>query len=798
MNRSIGVLIACLVMMPTAQGQTFNEIDTDGNITQRDGRNGNRNFNPHSNDTTSNNKVVPKGIHVWTVDRRFGDMRKCDVDTLPHLYPQSTMGTGTTGEYNTVGSNYTARLSRIFANRRSDSQMLFTDAYDQVLREPDEWHFTNTLSPLTNLSYGSCGDKTNGEDLIDARFAVNAGKLTGIGFDLDYRYARGYYQNQNNSHFGASVYLSHLGDRYQSHILLQTYHHKAHENGGITNDDYITHPELFSESFSDNEIPTVLGSNWNRNNRLRLFLTHRYNVGFYRKVPMTEEEIKAKKFAMEAAKEKEQAKQKEEQKTVPMLAGRPDNAKVVADTTRMNVERITLNDDTLRTDSLLADSTANVLRDSGRISVTSKEMADSLIALQAQADSTELFMKQEFVPVTSFIHTAEVTNHDHIYQAYFSPKDYYANTYYDLRSGGGYRGDSIYDKTKYLHLRNTLAIGLLEGFNKYAPAGLKAFAAHELRRFDMPVAADTDGNGLVHSTMHRWTEHNVSIGGQLSKAQGHTLHYDLTAETWVAGEDAGQLMLDARGDLNFPFLGDTVRLDAKAFLHRLSPTFLQRHYHSKHFAWDNDFHKVTHSRIEGLLTIGKTGTKMRVALDEIENYTYLAMAYTLDGENRKGLTAQFRQHDASLAVVTAQLDQQLHLGPLNWDNVVTFQTCNNKDVLPLPTLNVFTNLYLKFVVANVLSVELGASGTWFTKYKVPDYLPQLSSFAVQQNDGASVELGNFPFVDVYANLHLKHTRFFVMMSNVTGTNFDRKSFLTPHYPLNRSVLHIGVSWNFFN
>ncbi|MDE6688739.1 MAG: putative porin, partial [Prevotella sp.] len=23
-------------------------------------------------------------------------------------------------------------------------------------------------------------------------------------------------------------------------------------------------------------------------------------------------------------------------------------------------------------------------------------------------------------------------------------------------------------------------------------------------------------------------------------------------------------------------------------------------------------------------------------------------------------------------------------------------------------------------------------------------------------------------------------------------------FLVPHYPMNRSVLHIGVSWNFFN
>ena len=119
-------------------------------------------------------------------------------------------------------------------------------------------------------------------------------------------------------------------------------------------------------------------------------------------------------------------------------------------------------------------------------------------------------------------------------------------------------------------------------------------------------------------------------------------------------------------------------------------------------------------------------------------------------------------------------------------------------MLPLPTLNVFSNLYLQFMVAHVLRVELGASATWFTKYYAPDYLPQLNSFAVQQNADSRIELGNFPFIDVYANLHLKHARFFVMMANATATSFNRQAFLAPHYPLNRAVLHMGVSWNFFN
>ena len=785
-TRSLTLLLLLLLAV-TASGQAFNQIDEEGNVTRRN--EDNRNFNPHRTDTTSNNRVVPKGIYTWVVDRRFGDISRVDVDTLPHLYPQSTLGPGMHGHYITVGSNFTARQSRIFTDRRAATQSFFADAYSQVLRQPDEWHFTNTLSPITNLSYGSCGDKTNGEDLIDARFATNAGKKTGLGFDLDYRYARGYFQNQNNSHFNASFYVSHLGDRYQLHLLFQNYHQKATENGGITNDNYITHPELYTESYSDNEIPTILSQNWNRNDHQRLFLTHRYSVGFYRKVPMTEEEKKAKQFALDAAKEKQQKEKKEAADEGPAPAGRPDDAKIAGD----EPVKAPADSIALATDSIMpADS---LMAGNGRISVDSKEMADSLIRAEQEqlVDSADLFMKREFVPVTSFIHTAEVGNYTHIYQAYAAPADLYANTYYAARDNGSYQGDSIYDKTRLLSVKNTLAVALLEGFNKYAPAGLKAFASHELRRFDMPdlLVADT-------SYMNRWNEHNISVGGQLSKQQGSLLHYDVTGEFWLGGEDAGQLKLDAKGDLNFRLLGDTVRLDARAWMHRVNPLFYQRRYHSKHLWWDNDLSKETRSHLEGKLTYSKTNTSLRVALDEIENYTYLGMSYAVDGEKHTGLTAAFQQHDASLTVLTAQLDQKLSLGPLHWDNIITFQTSSDQDVVPLPKLNVFTNLYLQFMVARVLRVELGASGTWFSKYNAPDFLPQLNQFAVQQNADSRLELGNFPFIDVYANLHLKHARFFIMMNNATGTNFDRMAFLVPHYPQNRSVLRLGVSWNFFN
>ena len=96
------------------------------------------------------------------------------------------------------------------------------------------------------------------------------------------------------------------------------------------------------------------------------------------------------------------------------------------------------------------------------------------------------------------------------------------------------------------------------------------------------------------------------------------MHYNVLGEVWTIGKDAGQVKIDANVDLNFKFLGDTVRLAASGFFHSLNPTFYQRHYHSRHFWWDNDnMAKMVHSRVEGTFAYDKTRTKLRVAFDEL-------------------------------------------------------------------------------------------------------------------------------------------------------------------------------------
>ncbi len=754
----------------------YNEMDDNGNFRQRSSR--------QNVDSLGTDKEIPKGLKVWTVDSKFGDIRKAEPDTLSHMYMNSIFTTGKYGEYNTLGNVGSPRISRIFIDRNEDGQFIFTHPYDFFVKPVDTFHFTNTLSPFTNLNYNTCGNRTNGEDHLTAKFGVNSGKRLGVGFNFDYIYGRGFYQNQSTSHFNYTMYGSYLGDRYQAHVLMSTNHQKVTENGGITNDYYITHPESFDDDFLSNEIPTVLEQNWNRNDNQHIFFTQRYNVGFNRKVKMTEEEIKARKFAIESKRENDARKKREEQENetdnyeriknakLPGIAnkglneqtynGRPDNAKVVGDEPQ---------------------SFNKVSGD--RIAVTDKQMSDSLLATQKKEQADTAWMKTEYVPVTSFIHTLKFDNYKRIYQAYQSPTDFYANDY----KVGPWGGDSIYDKTKYVHLSNTFAISLLEGFNKWAKAGLKAFATSELRHFSLPALDGTETS---------YTEHNVSIGGQLSKTAGKTLHYDVTAETWLVGEDAGQLKIDATADVNFPLWGDTVTLMARGFFKRTNPTFYYRHYHARHFWWDNDnLDKILHSRIEGLFHYSKTKTTLRVAVDEIQNYTYMAMGYNIADDKRTGNTIDVRQKGGSLSLITLALGQNFKLGPLNWENMITYQKSTDNDVLPVPDLNIYTNLYLRFKIARVLKCDFGADGRFFTKYYAPDYSPALGQYAVQTGDNRT-KVGEYPVVNVYANFHLKQTRFFVMMSHVNAGSGSRDYFFTPHYPLNQRIFRFGVSWNFYN
>ena len=152
------------------------------------------------------------------------------------------------------------------------------------------------------------------------------------------------------------------------------------------------------------------------------------------------------------------------------------------------------------------------------------------------------------------------------------------------------------------------------------------------------------------------------------------------------------------------------------------------------------------------------------------------------------------QHGGSVQVLTARLQQNLSWRALHWDNTLTFQKSADESVIPLPKFVVYSNLYAIFRIAT-LRIQLGIDCDWYTKYYAPNYQPATMSFAVQRE----VKIGNYPFMNLYANMHLGKVRFYVMMSHINqGIIGGNNWFSMPHYPLNPRRFQIGLSVDFAN
>lgn len=742
---SIYIFLSCFQAFPQFKRAT--DINTTpSSLSQNPSRN---NINDDENEGRNNRttwgrdstkhakkKNIPTGQFQWILDPRLGTIIDAENnDTTVHNYQNWNNTEGYTGQYSILGNIGAPRYNRIFMNdNHEDEDYIFLRPLSYFRGGLKDFRFTNTKSPITNLAYHSCGTRQNGEDRVRAYFATNINKLSGLGFKIDYVYGRGYYNYSANSMFGTTFYGYYRGDKYNVHAYANVNHMKMAENGGIEDDEYIENPQSFPQSYSSTDIPVLLTETWNRNHERNFYLTHRYNFGFYREIEI------------------------------------PDSLKPKVP----SVGELT---------SELPDSIQQLIRTD---SIVRKAVVDSLV-LNWKAQQVA---PKEFIPVSSVLHTMDFSDLTHTYIAKSSSKEYYTHQYF---------GDpgKVEDMTGAFTLRNTFGLALREGFNKWAQMGLTAFVSHKLRSYNL-LKGDTINNA-------KYTENDLSVGAELARTQGKLLHFNINSEFWLAGPRVGDLSIDGKTSWEFP-LGkkDSLLIDVKALIKNEKPNFFYRHYRSQNSWWDNDeLSKQFRTRFEGVLRLKKTGTRLRIGFENITNYTYFAMQKTLNSQKTESFTptdysyaVNVHQNNGSVQVFMAALSQDFKVGPLHWDNEVTYQSTSNDDVLPLPKLSLYTNLYLLFKVAKVMRVQIGGDMRFFTKYYGLDYTPSIQSFAVQDPTQERTYVGNYPFVNVYANMHLKHCRLYFAVNHVNaGTGHY---FYVPHYPVNPLNIHFGLSWNFFN
>lgn len=387
--------------------------------------------------------------------------------------------------------------------------------------------------------------------------------------------------------------------------------------------------------------------------------------------------------------------------------------------------------------------------------------------IDEEDDSVEVF-----VPVSQAFWTFNFRTDEHRFTDNSSSDNaFFPQTYFT---------DKTFDQTGQWALRNALGLELLEGFNKWAKFGMSAYAMHEVARYSQTPADTIPGISLPVAP--KAVEHSLFVGGRLAKEQGGILRYEGNARVGIAGAKAGEVEVSGNVDLRFRLHRDTAMIRGYVDFSNRKPSYFLRKYVSNHYIWNNDFGKTRRLRFGGIVEIPVSRTSINVGLENVQNLVYF---------NEAGVPEQF---GGNVQVFSASLNQPLRFGIFNWDNQVTYQRSSNQRVIPLPQLTLMTNIYLRFRVAT-LYAQIGADLTYMTRYSALGYNPAIMSFTncwIEQT-------GNYPVMDVYANLKLKKVKFYVLYSHANQGLFGgSNSFSALNYPLNPARFLFGLCVDFAN
>lgn len=226
-------------------------------------------------------------LNATYLSRRIGDVRSAFVDTLKlNYYQRSTIEGRSIAEAYT-GTYSSPYQSKLYFDRPRDiwGDYFFIAPYDHLIHRGRDMRFFDAKVPYTFASYVKSGSSDNVEENFHTLFTTNLGKRLNVGGQFDYDYANGYYASTKSKNITYRAFLSYTGDRYEAYLSVGNTNVVNRENGGITNDRYITHPDEFSDgrqSLLPKDIPVKYKSVWNRLNFGSARLNHRYSFGITR------------------------------------------------------------------------------------------------------------------------------------------------------------------------------------------------------------------------------------------------------------------------------------------------------------------------------------------------------------------------------------------------------------------------------------------------------------------------------------------------------------------------------------
>ncbi|MFW6310212.1 MAG: putative porin [Prolixibacteraceae bacterium] len=376
-----------------------------------------------------------------------------------------------------------------------------------------------------------------------------------------------------------------------------------------------------------------------------------------------------------------------------------------------------------------------------------------------------------FRPIAGVIYSVEYqTNKKEFINEEDTTNTFFQHHYY----GNDFTKDSI----RFRKIQNIIQLKQYENPESKTSFGKRVFLGQEFVKASMPGPPEQE---FYNPQTKRYS--NIYAGGGIFRNEGRFWTWNFDGKIYLLGRNLGQTELSGVISKPFTLLKDTATtLSIEGSLQNIMPDYFQETYYSQHFIWDQDLKMEQRMTVKGSFKSPERKLEIGANYALINNFIY---------NDTAGIPSQTNKE---LLVLAAHVDKDFNLRNFHFRTRLLWQKASNEEFIHLPDLSAYVSINYKFVLAKVLYAQLGIDTRYTTAYYADAYNPATGLFHLQKD----VKVGDFPYIDAYANLKLKRTRVFFKMINV-GTEFINKPYFTvPHYPMNRRTFRFGVAWWFYD
>lgn len=697
-----------------------------------------------------------------------------------------------------LGNLGTAGYNLLFFNNDYSPAFIFLKPYTDYLNYAGNTIYYNTNKPFTDVFYTYNWDNSNEEMYLEFLHTQNVNPRLNFGILYKLLDSEGYYADQVTKNTSFSMFLSYIGTKYSVHTNFNHNKLQMSENGGLRSD-------TTDESTDKELMPVYLEEAYSTLRHRSFFVAQKYSFGSTRIIKHQEDSlllplmykdsvIKDSAVIKDTLHLNHPENNRESSNKEPVENVQPERNSLMKDNDNESFNNKTGNrpdENQMQNDYAkppmsneqhgFNEHARNVQEHNRQGSDmkgnnTHDNMPGQNMPDHDLRDSVKQRLPEtEFTPKIDIIHRFEYQGNFRLYMDDEPLDEDYIIPYYDTTN---FYAPETYDSTYMRRIMNSIECQIpKEAFEKL-DFGANIRLMNELYKvYNLKDMIILD-NDTAFS--------NTSLSCFLYNHSSEKWKWQANGKYYFQGFRLGDFSLSS--SIRKTFFRDSLpaySLRVSGSLCNTSPDHFYQKYYSNTIIWNNDLSKTQELRL-GLFAINhRRNFNAGFNYAAINNYLYF---------NTEGIPDQASN---AISVISAYIEKHFSAGNFYFDTKVVYQTSSDLDKINVPDLFAYQSVVIMHTfntkeVQNVLTLHLGAEAFYYTEYFIPAYMPMTGLF-YQQNEELG---GNYPYVNVFANIYIKGARIFLKIDNISSMLYNDSFYSVMRYPMNDNAFKFGVSWRF--